>query len=690
MTFLDRDARAVVGFAADLATHGQRLAVATADDEVTYAELARRADEVADRLGPTRRLVLVRGENRLGTVVAYLGALRGGHVPLLVPGRKVDLGRIAGTFDPDAVLGVDDLGRPALDERREGSAHDLHPSLALLLTTSGSTGAPRAVRLSHENLESNATSIAGYLSLDPEDRAATSLPLHYCYGLSVLHSHLAVGAGVALTDRSVVDRCFWDLFRAQRCTSFAGVPFTFDLLDRIGFDELELPTLRYVTQAGGKLAPDVVRRYAALGARDGWDLVVMYGQTEATARMAYLPPHLAATRPEAIGIPIPGGSFQLDEGELVYRGPNVMLGYASAPADLALGRTVDELRTGDLARQADDGLYEVIGRASRIGKIAGTRIDLDDVEASLRDAGHEGVCTSDDARIVVGLVAASSAAGRAVALLVASHCGLPVSRVVVVPLDEVPRLPNGKPDLERVRSGAGAPQRPSPQPRTRHHHPPDPVDDADEFAVGEVHPAVVALLEDVLRVDTVDGDDTFVSLGGDSLSYVEVSIGLEALVGELPPDWHTTPLRALVPAAGVATRRRTARVESTIVARALAIALIVANHVGVVSVLGGAHVLLGIGGWNFARFGQHPGDRLRSVARIAVPSMLWMAFAALTLTPRLDLDHVLLVHQWVGDRAAHGGYWYVETVVQLLLGVSVLLAVPPVARVARRHPFGAP
>jgi acyl-CoA synthetase (AMP-forming)/AMP-acid ligase II len=677
VTFLDRESSTTVGFAAALERHGDRLAIVTADEAVTYADLARRADAVGERLGEGRRLVLVKGENRLGSVVAYLGALRAGHVPLVVPGRKVDLRRIAGTFDADAVLGADEHGDPVVEDLRSGTGHELHPSLALLLTTSGSTGAPRAVRLSHENLEANASAIATYLSIDDEDRAITSLPLHYCYGLSVLHSHLARGAGVALTDRSVVDRCFWDLFRAQRCTSFAGVPFTFELLDRVGFDELELPTLRYVTQAGGRLAPDVVRRYAALGARHGWDLVVMYGQTEATARMAYLPPHLAASRPEAIGIPIPGGSFSLDEGELVYRGPNVMLGYAEGPADLALDRTIDELRTGDLARRGADGLYEIVGRASRFAKIAGTRIDLDDVEGELHRSGATTACTTDDERLIVGLVTTSSIGVDDVGRLAADHCGLPAARVAVVPLEEVPRLPSGKPDLEAVRAGVVGPAVASRAPAPRH-------GDA-----GEVHPAVRALLVDVLRVPEVAGDDTFVSLGGDSLSYVEVSIGLEEVVGELPPYWHTTPLRELVPPES-GRRRRMASIETTIVVRALAIALIAANHVGVLHVLGGAHALLGIGGWNFARFGERTADRLRSIARIAVPSVLWLGFAALTLTPRLDLDHVLLVHQWVGDRSAHGGYWYVETIVQLLLGVTLLLALPPVARLVRGHPFGAP
>jgi acyl-CoA synthetase (AMP-forming)/AMP-acid ligase II len=154
-----------------------------------------------------------------------------------------------------------------------------------------------------------------------------------------------------VTDCSVADAGFWKLFRDS-------APYTFDLLDRIGFDAMCLPRLRYVTQAGGRLAPDRVRRYAELGRRAGWELFVMYGQTEATARMAYLPPGLATTHPHCIGVPIPGGSFRLapvpglpNARELVYTGANVMLGYAETPADLGLGRTVNELHTGDIARR---------------------------------------------------------------------------------------------------------------------------------------------------------------------------------------------------------------------------------------------------------------------------------------------------------------------------------------------------
>ncbi|MER5836540.1 AMP-binding protein, partial [Streptomyces sp. NPDC002130] len=372
-------------FARDLAAHGDRTALITPSGEVTYRALAERVAATAERLGRTRRLVLLAGANRADALVVHLAALAGGHPVLLVPGDSTStIDALTAAYDPDVVARPDEHGAWTLDERRRTSTHTLHPDLALLLSTSGSTGSPKLVRLSHDNLQSNAESIAAYLGIRQSDRAATTLPPHYCYGLSVIHSHLLRGAGLILTERSVADTAFWEEFRAARGTALAGVPYTFDLLDRVGFARMRLPHLRYVTQAGGRLAPERVAAYAELGRRSGWELFVMYGQTEATARMAYLPPALAHERPETIGVPIPGGSFRLrpvdgiaspDTGELVYSGPNVMLGYAETPADLALGRTLEELPTGDIARRAPDGLYEIVGRRSRFIKILGLRLD---------------------------------------------------------------------------------------------------------------------------------------------------------------------------------------------------------------------------------------------------------------------------------------------------------------------------
>ncbi len=380
-------------FVAALAGHQDRVAlVDPAGQSLSYADLAERVAHRTDVLGRDRRLVAVLADHGVDTLVTYLAGLAGGHVVALASGPE-SLLSVVGRFDPDVVHDCRSAGGPV--ERRSGTVHDLAPELSLLLSTSGSTGSPKLVRLSAENLDANAASIARYLAIGPDDRAITTLPMGYCYGLSVLHSHLRQGASVVLNELSVVDGCFWRRFQEHGATSFAGVPFTFELLEAVGFADMELPTLRTVTQAGGRMDAERVRRFARLGQQRGWDLFVMYGQTEATARMAYLPPELAARRPDAIGRPIPGGELVIDPiagagdgvGELVYRGANVMLGYAEAPADLALGRTVTELRTGDLGRLAADGLFEITGRGSRFLKLLGLRIDLDRADALLADHG---------------------------------------------------------------------------------------------------------------------------------------------------------------------------------------------------------------------------------------------------------------------------------------------------------------
>jgi acyl-CoA synthetase (AMP-forming)/AMP-acid ligase II len=669
-----------VPFAAGLAAYGDQLALATPGGPVTYRELAARVADAARLLGAGRRLVLLATDNSVDTVVGYLAALTAGHPVLLAPADRPDvLDSLVAAYDPDVVWRA---GGPT--ERRLGTAHDLHPELALLLSTSGSTGSPRLVRLSRHNLQANAESIAVSLGIRPDDRAATTLPLHYCYGLSVLNSHLLRGAGLILTGLSVADPTFWALFRKHRGTTFAGVPYTFELLDRVGFADLRLPDLRYVTQAGGRLAPERVRRYAELGRRRGWDLVVMYGQTEATARMAYLPPELAAGHPDAIGVPVPGGSFRLeplpdwpdgDTGELVYTGPNVMLGYATGPADLALGRTATELRTGDVARRTPDGLHRVVGRRSRFLKILGLRIDLGRVEAVLERHGVAAGCVGDDEELVVAV----TVVGRDAELrrLVARECGLPPRAVRVRVLAELPRLPSGKLDHPALAAAAAATADPAPPASA-----PPPVD-------------LCRLYADVLGAPAVSEDSTFVGLGGDSLSYVAMSVRLERALGQLPADWPTTPIRELRAAARRPARWR-APVDTGGALRAVAIVLVVGTHAALFDLPGGAHLLLVVAGFNLARLHlATPGRavRARRIARavlaIAVPSMLWIGLAFL-LTDRYDLAHVLLLDYVLGPPGGRNDYWFVETICYLLLGVLALLAVPAVDRLERRLPYGLP
>ncbi|MGB7360034.1 MAG: AMP-binding protein, partial [Mycobacterium sp.] len=423
-----------------LRRHGENVAVLTESRQLSYAELADDVDAAVRELGDRRRLILLETRNDITTLIRYLGALAGGHVVIPVPPGR-DHGALITAYQPDVVIDATGV------HLRSGAGHQLHDDLALLMSTSGSTGSPKLVRLSRTNLLANASAIAEYLQIHSTDRAATTLPMSYCYGLSVIHSHLLVGAALILTDHSVADDAFWDLFRRHRGTTFAGVPYTFELLERVDFASMHLPHLRYLTQAGGRMPAERVHRFASLADRQGWQLFVMYGATEATARMAYLPPDLALTRASAIGRPIPGGSFSLEPvdgwpqdgtGELVYRGPNVMMGYAHGPGDLSLGPCVDALHTGDIARRGSDGLYEVIGRRSRFVKMYGLRIDLAQVEATLGEKGLHAMCTDNGEQLAV--VAAGGHCSRDLRQLAAAAAGIPAGAVAAASVRELPLL----------------------------------------------------------------------------------------------------------------------------------------------------------------------------------------------------------------------------------------------------------
>ncbi|WP_137148072.1 AMP-binding protein [Mycolicibacterium sp. CR10] len=660
-----------------LRRHGDRVAVLTGSQQLTYSELADRVETAAHALGERRRLILLETRNDIRTLVHYLGALAGHHVVLPVPRGRDHTGIIA-AYRPDVV--IDGTGVHV----RPGGGHVLHDDLALLMSTSGSTGSPKLVRLSRANLIANAKAIARYLGIRETDRAATTLPMSYCYGLSVIHSHLLVGAAIILTERSVADAEFWELLRRHRGTTFAGVPFTFELLERVGFAEMDLPHLRYLTQAGGRMPPERVRQFATLGERRGWQLIVMYGATEATARMAYLPAELARTRPDAIGRAIPGGSFSLEpldgwpddgSGELVYRGANVMMGYAHDVDDLALGATVDALHTGDIARRGRDGLYEVIGRTSRFVKIYGLRIDLHQVETALRDKGVPALCTDNGDRLAV---AACADDPRDVRRLTSDVTGLPAGVIDAACIQELPTLPSGKPDYQTARALA-----------------------ADSGAAEPQSLRLPAMFAHVLQLDPadIDRDASFVELGGNSLTYVTMSVRLERALGRLPADWQRLSLRELEALPAPKPRwwqSWGATLETSVALRAAAIIMVVGSHAELFTLWGGAHILLGVAGYNFGRFCLTPVPRavrirhLRTtIGWIAVPSVVWIAIV-LVFTHDYHLTNLLLANKFLGphDSMTAGRLWFVEVVVWILVALAVLFWLPAMDRLERRYSFG--
>ena len=423
----------------------------------SYRRLGDAVEQQAERLRRVpRSLAFVRCRINAATVINYLSSLAADHpVVLLDDGMNADrLTELEQIYGPRLILHPDG----EVEERRGAPHHELHPELALMLTTSGSTGSPKLVRLSVGNLQANARSIIEYLEIGPQERAIASLPFHYSYGLSVLNTHLLAGASLLLPAEGIIRPQFWEAFAEHRCTSYAGVPYSYAILERAGWRRHALPSLRTMTQAGGRLDPEPKLSLADELERRGARLVVMYGQTEATARISYVPWERLRDKPTAIGVAIPGGSLIVEdedgggrargvgeEGELVYRGPNVMLGYAAGPGDLANGNVLGGvLRTGDLAHADADGYFHVTRRLSRFAKAYGLRVSLDDIEARLLDDGPVAAVCGRDERIRVFVEAGHRS--RTVSSDLAEAFDLPSRTFAVTELDALPITASGKID----------------------------------------------------------------------------------------------------------------------------------------------------------------------------------------------------------------------------------------------------
>lgn len=400
----------------------------------SYAELCDTVQRTAQVFKSKRKaLFFLFCRNDVASVLAYLGAIEAGHAVALLDeelapefkNRLIDLYQpefIIGPV-PTVNIGVDQMegsysatavGDPPLyiwsgDTKRTDS---IHPDLALLLSTSGSTGTPKFVRLTKRNLESNAHSIQAGLRITNEERPITSLPMHYSYGLSVVNSHLAAGAAVVVTNLGLMSSDFWNIFREQNCTSWAGVPYSYQILKRLDINKLNVPSLRTLTQAGGKLHTDLVAHFHTLMTERGGRFYVMYGQTEATARICILPSEMLPEKLGSAGQAIEHGALAVESevaltdaagvtGEVFYRGPNVMMGYATSRADLSSGDELNGiLRTGDLGYLDADGYLFLTGRRKRDAKVLGLRLNMDEVEEMLRPYGPTAVISGNEKLII--------------------------------------------------------------------------------------------------------------------------------------------------------------------------------------------------------------------------------------------------------------------------------------------------
>jgi len=346
---------------------------------------------------------------------------------------------------------------------------------ALVLFTSGSTGKPRGVVQTFRNIAANTRSIVSYLGLGPVDRVMAILPFYYCYGRSLLQTHLYAGGSVFVDPRFMYPRVVMEAIGAEGCTGFAGVPMTFEILRReVDLRAIAMPRLRYLTQAGGPMRPDTVRW--ARGAFAPARLFVMYGQTEATARLAYLPPERGEEKAGSIGVAIPevelavvdeaGGVLPVGEvGHLVARGDNVTMGYLNAPEETAAILHDGWLWTGDLARRDEDGFLFLAGRAKEILKVAGHRVSPVEMEQVLlehpavAEAAVVGIEDPVQGEVAVAFVVAR-AGQAATAQELRRFCRdrLPAHKVPgrVELVDAIPRNESGKPLKAELKARASA------------------------------------------------------------------------------------------------------------------------------------------------------------------------------------------------------------------------------------------
>ena len=447
------------------------------DRSISYSELNKLTDELAEQfISIEKKLIFLFTNNSIESVIAYLSVLKSGDAVLLLD-EKLNSemkSNLISIYKPSVIINqnepVEGYQRKSFSTlknclfRVTKPEIKLHPSLKVLLSTSGTTGSPKLVRLSADNIQSNADSIAQYLSIDENEKPVTTLPFNYSYGLSVINSHLLKGATIVLTDKTVFFKDFWNDFRKYECTSFAGVPYTYQMLKRTGFDKLDLPSLRTMTQAGGKLNEEMIKYFADYSEKRSIRFFVMYGQTEATARISYVPYEKLKNKIGSIGISIPGGKLMLmkDEieitephqiGEIVYEGENVMLGYAESLEDLTKGNELNYiLHTGDLGYFDEDRFFYVTGRMKRFIKMFGLRINLDEVQKMIENTFHIATaCTGEDEKLKI-LIQTSDEMDSKVKQKICETYKLNPSTVLVKQTDMIPTKPSGKFDYEKINS----------------------------------------------------------------------------------------------------------------------------------------------------------------------------------------------------------------------------------------------
>ena len=397
---------------------------------ISYSKLVKKSDLISTII-KERSLVLLITQNSIAPLIFYISLMRNNCVVMLVDIKTSikDISNLIKIYKHSYLIGpnsfvknFDDSTYDSFFKMYDYSVHlikkykkiNMYSKLCILLPTSGSMGSPKFVRLSKQNLKENSKSIIKYLNIKATDRTITNMPFSYSYMLSVINTHIESGASIYVTDKSLTQRYFWEEFRKNKITSLNAVPYIYDVLIKMGLDNLKNISLKTLTHAGGKLKNESATKIIDFCNKNDMRFFSMYGQTEASPRISFLDWRFARTKRGSIGKSIPGGKMWLEStdgsiiskpkqiGELVYKGKNVSLGYSENINDLSKkNKNNFVLKTGDLAFFDKDKFFYLKGRLNRIAKIFGNRFNLEEVEERMIERGYEVVCQNLEDKIFV-------------------------------------------------------------------------------------------------------------------------------------------------------------------------------------------------------------------------------------------------------------------------------------------------
>ena len=397
--------------------------------DLSYKQVLKESNKIKKKI-KNKSLILIISENTLGSLLAYIFCIINNHVAIIIDSKtdKKNILKVFKNYEPNYIFLSKEIktifNKKCLEKysffdqillkNKINKKKKLNKNLSVLLSTSGSMGSIKFVKLSRNNLKINTDSIINYLKINNKDSAITNLPISYSYMISVINTHLEAGGSIIISKYSLIEKKFWKILKNSKVTSFNGVPYTYEMLIRIGIKNIKINSLKYLTQAGGKLEKNKLKEIINFCKKHNIKFFSMYGQTEASPRISYLKPEFSEKKIGSIGKGLSGNKIYIIndtgkkilepyvEGEIICEGKNVFMGYSKNYNDLNRPNEKNyKLKTGDLGFFDKDGFFFITSRISRITKIFGNRIDLGDLESLMKQKGYKVVCLSDNKKIFI-------------------------------------------------------------------------------------------------------------------------------------------------------------------------------------------------------------------------------------------------------------------------------------------------